>query len=1572
MANCTYTFIDPLNGNKLVTLPNIHALKAYLFNGGAEALLGDKAMELMGMKTTTTTPIANVLRSKPMDGDINAKVNEVADFDKKASDYSNRVLDNNHLNQYAPLIENHTLDNIIKNYIGTDSFDEKITDFENRAKSYDAGYLFADKIDTARNEHIAARLTIIKDRLKYFFDGIGINATKIDLKNAGITEKEYNSKVVEWNNISGTEKLRLIGKQPNEMSFDEYFKFTKNNDFVTPDGKEIPRSKNIGYSASYKKKHGLTPFGYEEVYVKQAYKELHKNDAKQQLVAQAFKSLHTAISNGTATDVLDYLASQAKDKSIQSTAEQLKSKIPADIKINVLDSHPKGYGMSYNHKNNELNIYLDAWKGNANSAAYERGLTHEFIHAATSYQIDKNSEAKAVLNSLISDLKAHAKNNKLDSALTELINHATVNTHELLAYGLTEPSLQQLMQDIKASGDKTLWDKFVRTIADLLGIELDKEQESALSALLMVGDKLLGDDSKQVILSDEEDEIRKKAISYLPKVYGKNKLTGVEYENAKQEYDDLSKKLDKIVAKKQDDYRKSSLEYSRKQNELEAKNPKSGYDKLKEVVDGIIDIWNAMGAFYAINRLNSDIGFTSEEKTSALLSRYPENQREAIANTIKKYAPNIDVDKLLGESVAKTNEPISMEKVFSRAKPIDVSELNAGDYFFVSSNLNPNDLIAKVIRKNKSQVSYEVVHSISNPDSERIGKTSKLSFEYIRGSDSHMGGFTAKETVIALNPNDAEALINKSEQPQRIENATKISKLKSDLASATKDYAKTYATSHVNRIKSISDELYSLTGDELYNTEQAQPVNTEESRSNNAIKFSKALTPETKNLVIIHNTSIDGLEHTNKIGGMPSPSLAIANKDFPLTGFGEISLIGSKENFAPNAKNKTFNADIYSARYPRVVFLPNERVIDKFNNSFFSENALQLERYGEVISKSDLKYSRGVYDYLNDKAPVMYAYLESIGKAPDLIYEEPKPLSNIPEINKILEKYLPKAQELKNTDSALTKKFIAEVKKAYSLFRESDGKRPFDDEKMDIIATSMIDTVNDYTRTMNKPKVDIYKTKVELAKAINGDRNGYKKWIENTFSQIAKDEKIDAGETPSGNRKYIEHNIDNVLKIMKKGGTRNAENFNYGIGNVRAAVAKEYKKLAEIQKDRDKIVSGEEMKKLAEVTSGEYSRISNSIRDDFSSWGLADDYITDVATNGFRWAEREYGVTLSDEKKADITNLFALLRDYPTEYFEIKPQRIVNLHEFSGAVVPNGAEYDKAIEILKKNGITDIQRYEHGDEKARAEAVNKFSDLHFSKTRKTTSTHTKATLINALRTVMDREFGQGWFSRLLDTGKFEVMSRAEAQELETTANLDNVQGYYSAKHDKTILIAEQIAKGKDLKGLMLHEIAAHQLALGADDKAFQSILAQVEKLSESKLFAKAKAAAIEANTPAEYMNEEILAYLLEHHKGLGIVQKFIAWFKSKLRDIGKTLPALERLKWVQWASKLNEKDLVFMATSALKSASDSLMFDSVGRSGEAVKLSTSNLQSKITDAIDENWLDIVNEMKRQGVIEIKC
>ena len=56
------------------------------------------------------------------------------------------------------------------------------------------------------------------------------------------------------------------------------------------------------------------------------------------------------------------------------------------------------------------------------------------------------------------------------------------------------------------------------------------------------------------------------------------------------------------------------------------------------------------------------------------------------------------------------------------------------------------------------------------------------------------------------------------------------------------------------------------------------------------------------------------------MGGIPVPSLAVTKAEHPLTGFGEITLLGSKELVDPKgyAGTKVFGADIYSPRYPKV------------------------------------------------------------------------------------------------------------------------------------------------------------------------------------------------------------------------------------------------------------------------------------------------------------------------------------------------------------------------------------------------------------------------------------------------------------------------------------------------------------------------------------------------------------------------------------------------------------------------------------------------------------------------------
>lgn len=82
--------------------------------------------------------------------------------------------------------------------------------------------------------------------------------------------------------------------------------------------------------------------------------------------------------------------------------------------------------------------------------------------------------------------------------------------------------------------------------------------------------------------------------------------------------------------------------------------------------------------------------------------------------------------------------------------------------------------------------------------------------------------------------------------------------------------------------------------------------------------------PDAPSLVAIHNISHGGVLHAHTLGGLAAPSLAITNKDHPLEGFGDISLIANHHLIDPE-QVPVYESDIYSPRHPRAKFRTNEK-----------------------------------------------------------------------------------------------------------------------------------------------------------------------------------------------------------------------------------------------------------------------------------------------------------------------------------------------------------------------------------------------------------------------------------------------------------------------------------------------------------------------------------------------------------------------------------------------------------------------------------------------------------------------
>jgi len=209
--------------------------------------------------------------------------------------------------------------------------------------------------------------------------------------------------------------------------------------------------------------------------------------------------------------------------------------------------------------------------------------------------------------------------------------------------------------------------------------------------------------------------------------------------------------------------------------------------------------------------------------------------------------------------------------------------------------------------------------------------------------------------------------------------------------------------------------------------------------------------------------------------------------------------------------------------------------------------------------------------------------------------------------------------------------------------------------------------------------------------------------------------RIFKGFTHGGKRRYSDYTLDNLVKMMK-GDPRNAEDYFYGAGSVRAEHTPPFKNFEAMQKSRDKLISNKEMAQVKRRMSDEFEEIVDALGpydkhpSSYNSMGYMD-------VVGARLGRKERLSDYYDDLPRDVLDKISKFKrnliDAPTEYFEAKPQRAVRLGEFKGAVVPEGAT-DRTMEILKRfHKIDRIEKY-GGNKQTKEQALKSFRDLMFS------------------------------------------------------------------------------------------------------------------------------------------------------------------------------------------------------------------------------------------------------------------
>lgn len=253
------------------------------------------------------------------------------------------------------------------------------------------------------------------------------------------------------------------------------------------------------------------------------------------------------------------------------------------------------------------------------------------------------------------------------------------------------------------------------------------------------------------------------------------------------------------------------------------------------------------------------------------------------------------------------------------------------------------------------------------------------------------------------------------------------------------------------------------------------------------------------------------------------------------------------------------------------------------------------------------------------------------------------------------------------------------------------------------------------------PKMEDYKDRYDFYAAVQSKINEmkpeYNGWV-NSFDNRLPDagvnvnERIFKGYTYSGNRRYAPATLENIVKEMKGGAGE--EGFFYGVPNIRAVATPKFKTLNQVKAARENIVTSEKFEPIKKQVEDAFNDITGRLGKLEGTTGYSyepQNALYEIGqTRNVNLLDKLYK-DVPQELKADVQVFMNKLREMPTEYFEIKPQRAVQVGEFKGAILPSNAP-SQSSEYLRSQGLQDIYYYSTPEE--RKDLFKKFGSEMFA------------------------------------------------------------------------------------------------------------------------------------------------------------------------------------------------------------------------------------------------------------------
>lgn len=489
-------------------------------------------------------------------------------------------------------------------------------------------------------------------------------------------------------------------------------------------------------------------------------------------------------------------------------------------------------------------------------------------------------------------------------------------------------------------------------------------------------------------------------------------------------------------------------------------------------------------------------------------------------------------------------------------------------------------------------------------------------------------------------------------------------------------------------------------------------------------------------LSVLHSLSSDNLIFADQMGGLAVPSLAVVPDGQAMEGYGDITLIGTREMADPQ-QTPVFDADAYTTTFPRPEY-PKVRskeamkvvnefkpFIDKFDQTrehidTIFDNAVNRADPAETIRRLEMANSAKAM-FLAEQGietePVMRAkklhfdfsdtktMREYFATNPDVNMEgrgeEHKRLTDA--VLKAIDEYFDKKAE--------TRKFRDELRQTY--------REAYLDDQGFVMFGKIWQLFRDQ-RSLEEQEVDTGATREALDTALQGKEAQFKTWIEDKILSMYGEPFLKVG------REKLPYTLESIVRVMTSGKRlAGAEDtMTFGEGKVRAVAAHRFRNLEEMRRlAKENILPPDQIEQAREEAKELMEEFRNKVVEHYGVtnyrgavdvWGGLDASMRAIA----KWAKDKTrtAATLSSAlKREEFVNVPQSVLDLgveagqamlkaPVPYFESKPQRAVKLNEFAGAVIPNNPD-PRVVEILQKNAIPFREYGERHDEQARSAAV---------------------------------------------------------------------------------------------------------------------------------------------------------------------------------------------------------------------------------------------------------------------------